>query len=300
MVSIPTRSDIPRLLYGGLAPATREQSEEPWLQVNLRPARGRSEAAAPSTLPLLYAAIEATIARLTAAGAIDAHFFMHKPPGLRLRVRARRPEEGAAVRDDLVTAASSWQQQGLITSARRGRYEPEVELFGGTRAMAFAHALFTADSAFWLAFHSKSEYAAVRPPVASLAVLGQTFRSREVVGLESIGVFAHIRARGRMLGHRAASLDPGRLQVAARGIRDLFFGTHPRPELGPVASLVDSYAHTLEELRRTHPVDVALESGDDPVAWRRTLAWTTIFHWNRARLPIGEQILLAEALSDYE
>lgn len=98
--------------------------------------------------PRLYGEL-AGLARALLDEAVAVNFFfMHKPPGMRVRFQAVTGRQDE-LRQRLMTMVESLPVRGV----RPGVYEAENYLFGGGSSMEFVHQLFTADSLAWLEVH---------------------------------------------------------------------------------------------------------------------------------------------------
>ncbi|MFI6904545.1 thiopeptide-type bacteriocin biosynthesis protein [Nonomuraea sp. NPDC050394] len=274
------------LLAGGL-PAVRSMGTDAtsWTQAGLQITEGK--------LGAVYVELLRLAGDLLSGGAAN-FFFMHKPPGLRVRVEAPpglRPRMLATVEE----RTGRWRTGGLVTSVTPACYEPEAHLFGGPVSMTSVHRLFTADSMAWLGFHTS-----VRPGPAwafSLVLLRRLFAALGVVGWEDRDVWDRVRrSTGRRLspGHRAAD-GFGR---AAEGVRRVWADeTALRELLAPETQpLIDRYAAdvTTEAARwRTDYFD----TWHAYVGPREAAAFAVVFHWNRGGLPFARQAFLAEALA---
>ncbi|GAA3438491.1 lantibiotic dehydratase C-terminal domain-containing protein [Kutzneria kofuensis] len=105
-------------IAGGLA-ALRDTTAPAWTQLGLaRPKPG------------VYAELSAAVREMLAGDRITDFFFMHKPPGLRVRFAAG-PGRESWVRAEANRLARRWHERGLIDGIVPGVYEPEAFLFGG-------------------------------------------------------------------------------------------------------------------------------------------------------------------------
>lgn len=246
--------------------------QQNWIQYGIKP-----RAATP------YAELESLAKQALAEGTASDFFFMHKPPGLRIRFQG--PVE-------LETVLSQWQDAGLIEQWRRGVYEPESYLFGGDASMRSVHRVFTADSLAWLGFHRLT---APGPTWAmSLLMVQSLLSALRVVGWEDLDVWDRLRRRGRAVP--AALADP-RIETLATALRAAWpFRDRLAAKLSPEAlALAQEYhARVLEEGPRWF--EEYFESGQAVIGPREVAAFVIIFHWNRARLPGGRQALITEAL----
>ena len=276
------------LLAGGLPAVRALSSGSTWLQLGVAVPPGRGVA--------FYQELSrAAVALLDGA---ENFFFMHKPPGFRIRF-----EVTAARRATVLNALTDWadgcRAAGMVASVTPARYEPEAHLFGGPVSMRSVHRLFTADSLAWLGYHALTGGAAPPGPdwAFSLAVLRGLFDALGVVGWEDRDVWHRVRtATGRRL-------PPGHLAVegfgaAATSLRRLW--TDParlRAQLSPQAvdHLTRCTAAMAEEGPRWQRDYFA--TPDAYVGPREAAAFFAVYHWNRGGLSMARQCMLAEALA---
>ncbi|MGV9315391.1 thiopeptide-type bacteriocin biosynthesis protein [Streptomyces sp. NPDC003691] len=261
-----------------------EHPEDRWVQVNLT--------TTPYPLPpALYGGI-AELARELLRGPADEFFFMHKPPGLRLRFQARQLDDVPGLRSEVLKRA------GEFGDAVATVYEPEVYLFGGDASMPYVHRLFTADALAWLDCHRAA--ATGQAPAGwrvSLLLLRELLGGLGIVGWEHRGVWGVVRSEtGRALkpGHG----DSGRLR-AEQGIREWWerpkegaLDTLPQEWRARIAAHGDAVRRAADAWRTGY-----FEAGQAVRGPRRAAAYAVIFHWNRAALPAARQSLLTEALA---
>ncbi|GAB1339645.1 hypothetical protein ACE1SV_62350 [Streptomyces sp. E-15] len=235
---------------------------------------------------------------LLGSGQARDFFFMHKPPGLRVRFRAAEPGRAPELRAALLRRLAPGQEEDARTRPVAGVYEPETYLFGGPRSMPFAHALFTADSRAWLDVHTA--VAGAPAPVGwrvSLALLRAVFDGLDIVGWEHRGVWQTVREEtGRRLPGGLGDPD---LRRAAAGIRgywnqgpDARLAALPEPWRDVVGGHMTAVGRAAERWRAHY-----FTSGEATVGPRRAAAHHVIFHWNRGALPTARQCLLTEALA---
>ncbi|MFF4622886.1 thiopeptide-type bacteriocin biosynthesis protein [Nonomuraea jabiensis] len=264
--------------------AVLEDTAERWLQFGLTPLRERSGD--------LYARLAVTARQAVRDGLARDFFFMHKPPGLRIRFRPASPELDPLVRDRL----TAWRKDGVLTGWRPGVYEPETYLFGGPESMRSVHRVFTADSLAWLDYH-RLRLAGHGPGPSwamSLLLLRSLFGALQIVGWEDLGVWERVR-RHRPLA-AAAVADP-RLARLAAALREVW----PSPaalaaKLSPeAAGLAEDYRQVVRQEGERWFRDY-FESGSAAMGPRAVASYLVIFHWNRANLPSVRQALIAEAL----
>lgn len=276
-------------LDGGLAALRQDRDCGDWLQYDL--------AFASSGRGGCYPRLLALVRELLGEQRIDDFFFMHKPPGMRLRFH---PAAGppATVDEAVRVRLHSWREESLVAGWRPAPYEPEVQLFGGPVSMRSVHRLFTADSLVWLAFHAAGGTgSADRAWALSLVLLRTLFDAVQVVGWEDLDVWDRVRWQtGRRLDHRAsAEVDLTSFSAALRASWSApqeLFAELPAYLHGPIAEYRDTVgAEGRRWLRDYFRTDAAT------LGPRAALAYLIIFHWNRAALPITRQSLLTEALA---
>lgn len=277
------------LVEASAAAAARSCRGPDWVQFGLWRAAGRPDGRAE-----LYAAIRAVSSRLLDEGRVSDFFFMHKPPGFRLRFQA-----AGATRPDLASQLASlfsrWQRSGLIMGWRPGVYEPEEHLFGGPVSMRSVHRIFTADSLAWLGFHAAGPDAG--PGWAmSLLQIRALFEALHIDGWEDRDVWDRLQ---RQAGRRpppatAARPELGQLAVALRTAWSARQGLAAR--LSPAAAeLAGAYRAAVLGAGSHWRADY-LASGDATVGGRELAAFLIVFHWNRAGFPAARQALLTEAM----
>ncbi|MFJ2912167.1 thiopeptide-type bacteriocin biosynthesis protein [Streptomyces sp. NPDC087228] len=267
-----------------------EHPEAGWVQVNLAP-RSRS-------WPGVYAWLVGTAHDLLDAHTARAFFFMHKPPGLRVRFQASGADGTMALRAELLDRIGRFD--GLAGPPVCVVYEPESYLFGGPASMPWVHELFTADSLAWLDHHVRRGNGDGQAPPdwrLSLTLLREMFDGLHIVGWEHRGVWEAVRTdTGRTL---PGGLRDDALRRAAQGIRT--YWDQPR------ARLLDGVPEAWRTAQELHGEAVRraadrwrtgyFESGDAARGPRRAAAHAVIFHWNRGRLSYARQSLVTEALA---
>lgn len=264
----------------------RERPTSTWLQIGLSLSLDR--------LTELYEVLASTARAVLGDTAVN-FFFMHKPPGMRIRFEVTSPPAGGPVR----RAVARWREDGLITDATPGVYEPEQSLFGGPVSMEHVHRLFTVDSLAWLDYHVGREREPGRssPVNLSLAMLRGVFDDLEIVGWESRDVFDRLRRVADRRFTAPVSADP-RFADTARRIRrawapghDLLAGLTPFER-----SVVGAYRQAAcAEITRWRTEYFDAEGAE--VGPREAAAYFTIFHWNRSRIPVLRQTMIVEALA---
>jgi thiopeptide-type bacteriocin biosynthesis protein len=277
------------LLAGGL-PAVRSMSTATrWIQFGLRVAARTGD---------IYAELAqlADDARKN-LGARNV-FFMHKPPGVRIRFEVAGPRSHEA-EHDLTSRVDALVRTGIATAASRGVYEPEAYLFGGPVSMESVHRLFTADSAAWLGYH-RLRALDVSPGPAwafSLALLHRLFLAMGVVGWEDRDVWDRVRRQtGRTLSPPQRAVD-GYGQVADIVRRAWDDDRILCKQLsGESASLVDAFGLTATaDAARWH--DEYFSTSAAYIGPREATAYYIVYHWNRGGLSDVRQAAITEALA---
>ncbi|WP_158512310.1 thiopeptide-type bacteriocin biosynthesis protein [Streptomyces sp. Mg1] len=273
-------------IAAGLAALHRAAAGPSWSEFRLRPVGAdRGE---------LYARIVRLGREALDTGEIDAFFFVHKAPGLRLRFRTG---PNATAEPDHLAAPSVWQDQGCVASWSAAVYEPEEHLFGGPVSMDSVHRIFTADSLLWAEQHAS----AVRtgPPWAlSLLMTRALFEELGVSGWEDREIWDLLRRRAH---RRFAGEPPLSWQRTAESLGRLWAD----PER--LRSLLDPQClEALGEYRAAvrhacaHWQETYFQRPGARVGPREAAAFLVVHHWNRARLPMERQIAVTEALSGPE
>jgi thiopeptide-type bacteriocin biosynthesis protein len=221
-------------------------------------------------------------------GVIDDFFFMHKPPGLRLRF-APAPGRAPFVRVELRRRVWEWRAGGVVADVRPGAYEPEEDRFGGPVSMDHAHRMFTVDAGTWLEWHRVPR----RTPAwaLSLALLGPVFAGLGLDERAVRDVWARVAAAGRLVPRGVDRAD-----AAADGLRRWW---RDRDDLlaSLPADVRDLATHHAERIAPLAAAWAAAVPGD---VLRAAAAWYVVFHWNRAALTFGKQALITEALGTAE
>ncbi|GAB3565192.1 hypothetical protein GCM10027445_10280 [Amycolatopsis endophytica] len=265
------------LTAGAAALAAAEDSR--WIQWGL----------ATPDLPELHGAVAALARDWLWQQEIDDFFVMHKPPGLRVRF-APAPGHGGRVKSLLRRRIRHWQDTGLVTRAVPSVYEPEAHLFGGPASMAWAHRLFTVDSLTWLDHHTRP--AGCPSWALSLLMLRGIFDGLRIAGWEDRDVWARVRDTGRR------QQKPVDTAEAAAGLRRWW----NRPDelaatvAAPARRLAERHAEQARPLLDRWWGDY-FTSTEAQVGPRHAAAYYVVFHWNRAKLTFGRQVLLAESLA---
>lgn len=278
---------------GSLIPPHLASREQTWVDVGLA-LTGYPPSA-------VYARLLRETSLLIGSGQADLCLFVHKPPGLRWRLRVAANRPLAALRASATAAAGRILDPASILPAV---YEPQQTLFGGPRSMEFVHQTWCTDSMLWMRWHARHD----RPTVTtrwelSFGVLAHLFRNLGVVGWEDREVWNCLAEEtGRRLAEREWSRPE--VQGAARSLRVLWNaawrapGTLPRPVGEPIAGDLDYFAARANPmLSQWHATCLSLPTAQHALTPRRAAAYWTVFHWNRAGLSAGQQALAAQALA---
>ncbi|WP_235619040.1 thiopeptide-type bacteriocin biosynthesis protein [Embleya scabrispora] len=267
--------------------ADRRVRRTRWIQVGVTPvadAEGR-----------LYGQLAESARELLAGGVATDFFYLHKPPGVRIRFAVHGDAATAERLREIVSArADDWLREHVVRHREPGGYEPEAHLFGGEVSMRSVHRLFTADSLAWLRF--LADDARALPAWAySLILLRDVLDGVGVAGWEDRDVWDRVR-RGTGRGLPADVPDAWR-ETAVR----------IRAHWRAIGALRDALPEPLRAAAVRHRVEVAAEAErwtrgyfateEAEVGPRQALAYYTVFHWNRGRLALPTQCLLADALA---
>ncbi|MET7318706.1 thiopeptide-type bacteriocin biosynthesis protein [Streptomyces thermoviolaceus] len=278
-------------LAAGLEALRAHARQDGWVQLDV-------PCPAPRPERRLYERLLGTAEELLASGRAGDFFFMHKPPGLRIRFRAADRSRVPELCEVLL---------GRLAPPRHGPawerpvprvYEPETYLFGGPRAMSFVHTLFTADSLAWLRVHTAAA-GEPAPPAwrVSLMLLRAVCDALGVVGWEHRGVWQAVwEETGRGLSRGLHSPD---LRRAAAGIRRYWeSGREDRLDALPKAwrDVMEEHLRAVESAARQWHTG-CFASGEATLGPRRAAARHAVFHWNRGGLSTARQCLLTEALA---
>lgn len=262
---------------GGLT-SVRVRSQ--WIQLGVAPA--------PGAYPEVCRRLAEHVRPRLADGTVGALFHLNKPPGLRIRLRTGDRALAAEV--------ERWRSDGLVTGVVPGVYEPEQALFGGAASMPYVHDLFTADSLAWLDVHADGG-AGAPAWLMSLAMLRALHAALGIEGWEALDVWDRVRRQtGRRLPDRVLASEE--FAATAADLRALWVS----PDL--LADRLGSRARAVADrfAAAAEPVGAAWHEGYFGTAAarigpREAAAFVTIFHWNRALLPMTVQGLLTEGLA---
>lgn len=280
-------------LSAGLAALRRTFTPSVWLHYGLYLVSERSSE--------LYAALGEAARQLLGEEYVTEFFFMHKPPGLRVRFQTAGHRH-STVDDVLRNQFRAWQRAGLIEQWEPGVYEPEAYLFGGPVSMRSVHRLFTTDSLTWLGYHALAQGQGSdvqRGPAwaMSLLMVRILFDVLEIVGWEDLDVWDRVRSQtGRQLGEVTAGNESFTQLVYA--LRQGW--SHPDKLLAllspEVRHLVSLYRRSVQEEGPRWLADY-FKTCEALIGPREAAAYLIVFHWNRAYFPMTRQALIAEALA---
>lgn len=260
-----------------------------WVQINISLSHSRSRSAE------LYSEIEKLFDSLKIKNIAQDSFFMHKQPGMRVRIRAAYDSDCAEI---LENTAKEWKCRGLIQEYHRETYEPESTLFGGIHSMKYVHQLFSIDSIYWLRCHARSANQ-MEIMLNSLYLLRHLFLNLGIVDWEDIDVWDKVRSRtGRSL--------PDEIRKDIIGFQDIVH------EIVCVWTDIPSFAKTFSPERRNELDEFVQKQSKIAGEWKRecfqlkysgigvraAAALYTIFFWNRAGLTLERQTIISEALAD--
>lgn len=276
-MALPVSEAFPHCLPWHHGPAV-----DRWVQLGLAVTREQTRPVYPELAELVRGWL--------AAGVVEDFFFMHKPPGLRVRF-APAPGRASLVRAELRRRTGEWRAAGLLSGVEPGVYEPEEHLFGGPASMDHVHRLFTVDATTWLDFHAARRHA---PAWAlSLAMLRPVFDGLRIAGWEEQDVWGRVAGAGRRVPAGAERSD-----AAMAGLRHWW--DHPAELLATlpddVRAIAERHAVLVAPLARAWGAEYF--RGEGAVSGpRQAAAYYVVFHWNRGALSFGRQALLTEALA---
>lgn len=261
--------------------------DDGWVQLSLQPGGGYTAT--------FYAAIADAWEAADKRFALRNAFFMHKPPGLRLRFQGEAAQTADLARH-LLEVAGQWHDRGLTRDCRRDIYEPEAQLFGGKASMQHVHRLFTRDSRYWLAHHRHGRGPA-EAMLAALAMLRCVFRGLGIVDWEDLGVWEKVRARtGRSFPEGVGTDTTGIADMSDIIVRvwnspaDVFAVLKADTALS-----LETAAQELHDIADAWKRDY-FQSGEATIGARAAAALYAIFLFNRAGLSLETQVMITEAL----
>lgn len=279
-------------IQSGLDALLLEQENDKWLQINID-SRGVQQNIH------LYNVINELFKELTAQGYIKNAFFMHKSPGMRVRFQMVDESTKKMVARQLQEKVHQWQLEERVDTLYFSQYEPEATLFGGSQSIAFVHQLFSIDSEFWLQFHAGHyEISAGRNLELSLYILRNVFLSLEIVDWEDLEVWRKVRSRAGRILNNPSLLDQEILNSVQSEIVQLWANPlgllegYPqalREDLGQVCDKLGKVCHCwLKSYFHTTQAKLGV---------RAAAAAYVIFFWNRAGIPIEQQMIVTHVLN---
>ncbi|WP_019971813.1 thiopeptide-type bacteriocin biosynthesis protein [Mycobacterium sp. 141] len=266
-----------------------------WVQIGIRPAADQV------SLRRVYSSVSGLAENLLLSGAARNFFYMHKPPGIRLRFEASDDASINTVRLGIDDVMQRMKRDRLIVNIQSGVYEPETYLFGGSASMDHVHGLFTIDSLFWLRHHAEIPQEISRSlPVwlISLELLHGVFDGLGIDGWEATGVWDCLRTEaGRCISGEVKALSDftevaGALSAQWWDRANLLDTADPES-----AELITRHREALRVgARRWKEAYFATTSTE--LGPRQAAAYYVIFHWNRAGMTPEKQALFAESLAE--
>lgn len=261
-----------------------------WIQLDLSftgPDQGRRFSASPR----LRAAVE----RWRASGLVSQFWFMHKPPGMRLRFLI--PDADPRAEAEILAFMQEAEHDDLIDNHAFGMYDEELHQFGGETGLDLFHRFSTYDSLCVLRFreHEASGAATIDPTVLSLLALCDLFGRVTGDPWEQWDLWCELRITGRLFD--ADTPIPPELRAGLDDNRELLEAIVFEREaiiagLEPVeAAIVAAYSRGNQEL--ADGLAKAVGARALSFAPRKLLPFYVVFHWNRMGLSIDDQISLA-------
>jgi thiopeptide-type bacteriocin biosynthesis protein len=282
-------------LRAGLRACTTASSAPTWIHVGLAIGEGRWSTD-------LYRQLAAIARAFLDYPSVSNFFFMHKPPGLRVRFEA----SGASHHDleeEVYERLKVMQDDGVVSRIVPGIYEPETQLFGGPVSMRSVHRLFTIDSLAWLDYHSLAAMDGRDPSskwAISLWMLRGLFTELGITGWEDLDVWSRIRRKtGRCLPLEA--LSQSEFATVAAELQAGWMQPHSYLEaLSPhVQGIARDYYRAITPVVSEWNRDY-FETRGASIGPREAAAFFAIFHWNRSNLSLTRQALITEALAARE
>ncbi len=266
-----------------------------WVQIGIRPSADQF------SLRRVYSSISDLAEKLLLSGVARNFFYMHKPPGIRLRLEACDGVSINTVRLHIDDALRRMERDRLIVNIQPGVYEPETYLFGGSASMEHVHGLFTVDSLFWLRYHAgipREMSRSIPVWLISLALLHGVFDGLEIDGWETTGVWDRLRTEaGRCISGEVKALSDftevaGGLSAQWWNRANLLDTADPES-----AELVVRHREALRVAARRWK-EAYFATATAELGPRQAAAYYVIFHWNRAGITSEKQALLAESLAE--
>lgn len=217
-------------------------------------------------------------------------FYMHKPPGLRVRFCG---VDGRCA-DALKEALDVHVAEATITSWSAGPYDAEVTQFGGATGLSLTHRWFTAESLAVLEHHRLrlDGTAQIGSELFSLLLIDRLLR-RLCDDWERWDVWCKLALTGRLVDDAADAVDLSR----SRAIRLLL--SHQARILGaasePERTLFAQYDAALDEL--CPEIQAAVDAGRLLWGLREIVPFWMVFHWNRMAFDFETQKRLAATVA---
>lgn len=261
-----------------------------WVQVDL--ALGGTAA---SCAGVLAGPVADHLTEWTATGQATNAWFLHKPPGVRLRLEGDRRE----LRSLLAPVLDGLVATGALSGWRFGAYLPEAHLFGGSVGMGLAHRFFTADSLAVLAYERArlERTASLVPAELSFLLLDGCLARLVPDPWERWDVWCRLRWTGRVLdqARTAGSVSSELAGDAVAWVRAV--RSFPGPWAGASRAeqvILDDYQRRIEALAES--VAEVVRDGDLPVNLRQVLPFWIVFHWNRLSFTLEAQRALTRVV----
>jgi thiopeptide-type bacteriocin biosynthesis protein len=219
-------------------------------------------------------------------------WYMHKPPGLRVRIGIPLSAGHADLTDCL--------GHGFAFARSSRSYEPEYALFGAGPSLRFAHEIFSHDAALIAQLADVSEgRPATAPWLASLLITAILMDSLDVVGWEDRSVWENVWSLGQRSAIGAAVSLDGSAPVIRESWR-LVRSTERDllPALAKDAAFVEPLRQYQHAVRTAAASAEAADAFADPLGpgVREFLAFVVIFLWNRLAVGPAAQAAIAKAL----
>jgi thiopeptide-type bacteriocin biosynthesis protein len=224
------------------------------------------------------------VRRWMAQGIVEQFSFVHKPPGVRLRLLGER----VRLLPVLAEMLDGYVHNGELTAWSRGLYDAEPYQFGGEAGLAIAHRFFTTESLAVLAYHRLRLRGEASLDMVSFSLLLIDLLLREVVAekWERWDVWRKMSLAGRAFADAQATQ---RQQPAGEQLVQFLEQ--------PDRCLSEGERRIVEEYRAALPAIASdLTKANDTAAllWpmREILPFWIVFHWNRMAFDLDEQRLM--------
>ena len=261
------------------------QTLEPWVQIDLDTGQRQGTV-------LLDSGFLHAIAEWRRAGVLQRFFFVHKPPGVRLRFLGASPDLSGLLRQ--------WFNVALPGSWRFGCYEPERYQFGGTVGLDITHEFFTVESIAVLAYRDclQRGRARIGPYEFSILLLDRCFREVVSDDWELWDLWCHHCLTGRLC-QQDLQLDAQDLA----GLRDLRAEVLPLLRVpgvraGKFSTAEERLWSDYESSVDTPAARMRCAAANGELLWgaRQILPFWAVFHWNRMAFDFAQQRGLARLM----